>query len=256
MIFLPTLLKAIGGGLGIAGMLQGANSEEFATDLHYRIGRQNAGTTRQNALTGLRLKAAGDRMQLDVAETNFQLQKLDAEAATRNADRLRLFAESGTKAGREAVRRQMRSFDEFQGSQRTAVAASGVQMSGSALEVMAESEARFRTKIQDMQDQANFARSATLDEAAMSEFGARNAMIGAQSDLGFARRGRMLSETANRIARGAVQSQYRSNLLSAEMARLSGQDSVAGQRSSALGSVLSGVGGFAADQYKRKQFGM
>jgi hypothetical protein len=256
MIFLPTLLKAIGGGLGIAGMLQGANSEEFATDLNYRIDRANAGTTRQNALTGLRLQSAGDAIQFDAAKANFQLAKLDAEAGQRNADRLRLFAESSTKQGREAIRRQFRSFDEFQGSQRTAVAASGVQMSGSALEVMAESEARFRTTIQDMQDEANYARSATLDEAAMSEFGARNAMIGAQSDLGFARRGRVLSRTANRIGRGAVRSQYRSNLLSAEMARLSGQDSVAGQRASAVGSVLSGAGGYAADMYQRNQLGM
>lgn len=256
MIFLPTLLKAIGGGLGIAGMLQGASSQEAVADLNYQIDTSNAATTRQNSLTGLRLQSASDRMQFDTAKANFALAQLDAEAGQRNAERLRQFAESSTKAGREAIRRQIRSFEEFQGTQRTAVAASGVEMSGSALEVMAESEARFRTTIQDMHDEANFNRDSTLDEAALQEFGARNAMIGAQSDLGFAKRGFKLSKVGRRIGRGAVRSQYRSNLLSAEMERLSGQDSATGQRFSALGSGFSGAGGYMADQYQINQNGI
>lgn len=256
MIFLPTLLKAIGGGLGVAGMLQGANSQEFTSGLNYRIDLANAGAERDNARAGLRLQAAGDRITFDSARANFQLAQLDAEAGMRNAERLRLFAESTTKQGREAIRRQVRSFEEFQGTQRTAVAASGVEMSGSALEVMAESEARFRTQVEDMADEIGFARKATLDEAALQEFGARNTMIGARAELGFAQRGRRLSRIGRRIGRGAIRSQYQSNLLSAEMSLLSGADQAAGMRAQAFGSALSGVGGFLTDRYNINQLGM
>lgn len=256
MLILPTLLQAAGAGLGILGQLGGASSTERAARLNYDIAGSNARNQRAATLTGLRLRNIGTGIELGASRTNLRLALADSEARTRNAQRLRTFAEARTKSSREAIRRQMRSFEEFQSGQTAAVGASGVTMSGSAMEVLLESAAQFRTKIQDMQDEAVFERANTLNDATFEEFGARQDAIGAQASFNYAKRGAKLSRAATRIGRISAQTAFQSALMERELDRLQGEDAAQGQRMGAVGSLLSSAGGFFSQNYKAKQLGM
>lgn len=256
MLILPTLLKAAGAGLGILGQFESADRYEQTAALNQRISGFNARQTRDNTLTALRLDSIGTQIELGASKTNLRLALADSKARERNAARLRIFAEARTKSSREAIRRQMRSFEEFQSGQTAAVAGSGVTMGGSAIEVMLESANQFRTKIADMHDEAAFERRNTLDDAAMEQFGAKQDAIGARATFGYARRGARLSLTANKVGRIAAQTAFQSALMEAELEKLQGEDAAQGQRRGAVGSILSGVGGFFSDRYKINQTGM
>lgn len=256
MLILPTLLKAVGSGIGLLGQLGSANSAESMADLNYQLGAFNARQQRDATLTGLKLERAGIRSQLSAARSNMRLALLDAEAREKNAERLRLFAEARTKQGREAIRRQRRSFQEFEGRQRAAVAASGVTMSGSPLEVMAESAAQMKLALSDMADEIGFERSNTLAQAAMESFGARQERSAARLGFGYAKRGTALALAGNRIAGNQARTSFRSNMLGAEFARLSGYDQAAGQRLSAVGSLFTGAAGYLSDRDRINYLGM
>ena len=252
MLILPTLLKAAGSAIGVFGQLSSANALESTANLNFEIDKFNAQQSRQNTLTGLRLDRIGTSIQSSAAKANLSLALAESDAQRRNAERLRQFAEARTKSGREAVRRKMRGFEEFQSSQRAAIGGSGVTASGSALEVMAESAAQFQLSIQDANDEANYERNATLDEAAMQEFGANQGGTRARAEFGMAQRGKRLSQTANKLGRLSAQTAFQSAVRQAEMRRLSGMDQAAGQRLSAVGSILGGAAQFIGDNDKFK----
>jgi hypothetical protein len=256
MLILPTLLKAVGTGIGLLGQFGSANRYDQTAELNYEIDTFNAGQNRANTLAGLQLQNIGTGIELGASRTNLRLALADSRARTRNAQRMRNFAETRTKTSREAIRRQMRSFEEFQSGQGAAVAASGVTGGGSAMEVMLESANQFRTKIQDMHEEANFERRNTLDEAAFEQFGARQDAIGARANFNNARRGANLSRAATRIGRISAQTAYQSALMEAELDRLQGEDAARGQRVGAVGSILNGAAGFLSDRYTSKQLGM
>ena len=256
MLILPTLLQAAGTGLGILGQLGSANSYEQTANLNYQIAGANARNQRDATLTKLRLNNIGTQIELGASRTNLRLALADSEARNRNAQRLRTFAEARTKSSREAIRRQMRSFEEFQSGQTAAVGASGVTMSGSAMEVLLESAAQFRTKIQDMQDEAIFERTNTLNDATFEEFGARQDAIGARASFNYAKRGANLSRTATRIGRLSAQTAFQSALMEAELDRMQGNDAAQGQRMGAVRSLLTGAGNGISNFYTANQLGM
>jgi hypothetical protein len=253
MWFIPSLLSAAGSALGISGMLGSANQFEGVAGLRYTIDRANAESTRQREAASLRLQAAGNRTELSAARTNLQLAISDANARRRNAERLRLFAEARTKQGREALRRRSREFDEFRGSEAAAVGASGVQFSGSALEVMAENEMQMRLELQDMNDATAFERDELLDRATFEQAGANLDQSRAQAQFGFARRGAALNQAGIRLAQLSSQSAFRSALQQAEFTRMEGLNAAMSQRGSAIGSALSGVGNFMLNRFNAQQ---
>jgi hypothetical protein len=256
MILLPTLLQAAGAGLGILGQLSSANRFEQVGALNQQIATGNARTQRDTTLTGIRLNNIGQRIELDASKTNLRLALADSEARNRNAQRLRLFAEAKTKQSREAIRRQMASFDEFQSGQTAAVANSGTVMSGSAMEVLLASAEQFRTQIADMNDEASFERSNTLDSARMEEYGAQRDATGTRAQFGFAQAGARLGRAASRIGRINAQTAFQSAVLQAEVDRMSANDAAGGQRMGAVGSLLSGVGNTIQRRYQINQTGM
>jgi hypothetical protein len=256
MLFLPTLLKAAGAGIGLLGQFGSANRYDEMAEIRYGIDRANAGVRRQQDMTALRLQAAGNRLELSSARMNLQLALADADSRKRNAERLRLFAEARTKQGRKAIRRRMGEFDEFRSSETAAVGASGVAFSGSALEVMAENEYQMRTDLQDMNDAIAFERGETLMRAGIEEAGANLDRAGARAQFGLAKAGAKLSQTAVKIGRLSSQTAFQNALQQAEFSRLEGRSAATGTRLGAAGSILSGVGGFMTDRYNIRRNGL
>lgn len=256
MLFIPTLLSAIGTGMNILGGMDRADAYEQTAAANYEINKFNATQQRLNTLAEVRLQGMGNKLNLSAARANLSLALADAMARDRNANRLRIFAEARTAQGREAVRRQIRTFEEFQGRQQAAVAASGVTMSGSPLEVMAESEAQFKLAVQDLNDETLFARKEALDAATLEQFGANQDRLGARIDMSMTRRGSALTRVAGQLARSQAKTAFQSAMMSAEIARLSGQDAAQGQRLGAVSTLLSGVGGFMLRQDQSNYLGM
>lgn len=253
---ITTLLSAVGAGLNAIGGFNRADSYEQIAQANYGIDVFNATQQRLNTLTEIRLQNTGNKIAFSAARANFSLAMADAKARDRNADRLRLFAEARTSQGREAIRRQVRAFEEFQGRQQTTVAASGVTMSGSPLEVMAEGEANFKIAIQDLNDQTLSDRKQAMDSATLEQFGANQDRLGAQMDLSMARRGSLLARTAGQLARSQAKTAFQSAIMSAELEKLSGFDSAAGQRFSTVGSLLSSTGKFMQLRDQSNYLGM
>jgi hypothetical protein len=255
MIF-PSLIKGAGIGLSALGLFSGSRQRDEMGAVNQQISIGNAQQNRASTLMGLRLGDIGRSIELDASRTNLRLALADSEARNQNAKRLRQFAEAKTKQSREAIRRQMKTFDEFQSSQSAAVGASGTVMGGSAMEVLLASADQFRTSIADMADEANFERSNTLDSARMEEIGAQRDAAGARASFGYAQRGASLGRAASRIGRLNAQTAFQSAVLSAQADRLSAGDAAQGQRMGALSSLLTGAGSMLGDSYTENRLGM
>lgn len=251
MIFLATLLG--GAAVKFAAQRNAANRREDIAELNFGIATNNAELSRDRTLTGLKLNRVADKINLDASRTNLRLAISDAEARKRNAERLRLFAEAKTKQSREAIRRQMRSFEEFQSSQSAAVGASGTTMSGSAMEVLLESAEQFKMQIEDMNEQASFERSNTLQDAAIEEIGAGRDATKARAEFGFAKRGARMARKANRLGRISAKTAFQSALMEAEVDRLSQNDTAQGQRLGATAGALGALGSYAVRKYDFNQ---
>lgn len=256
MLILPTLLKAAGTGLGLFSGLRSAKSQEFTGRLNYQIDTLNAEQGRQATLTQLQIDEIGIGIQRDTADTNLMLALAEADAQKRNAEMLRSFAEARTKQSRESIRRKMRAYSEFQGKQESAVATSGVEMSGSALEVMVESFANFRISVQDEHDQANFERMETREKAELMDIDAVRGRARARADHSYSRSGTNLSMAAIQLGKLGAQTAFQSALMQAQMKRLGASDRATGARLSTVGSLLSGVGGYMSDRETIKDKGM
>lgn len=255
MDIIPNILSAIGSGLGIMGMSSSASAAQNIADLNYRIASYNARGQRSAGAAALNLERIGIRSQMSEARTSLSLSLADAAMRERNAQRLRLFAEAKTKAGRDAMQRQLGQFDEYRSRQRSAVAASGVAMSGSPLEVMAETTAQMKLSIQDMANETAFQRDEVLNQATLEALGAQRDRTAARATFGYAKRGTSLALLGNQIGRQTLRSQYQSGMMAAELNRMSGYDQAAGTRMSAFGSAFSSSGSFLTNLYKDKDLG-
>ena len=248
MLFLPTLLKGIGSGMGIIGQFAGASQREKTADLNYSLASQNAAINRDNTLIGLEFDSIRNSAALADAEYNFQLASLDAEARSRNAERLRKFAEVRTEQGREAIRRQKRAFDQFESRQRASIGSSGVMFSGSALDVLAESAGQMQLAIQDAADQVNFERDDNLNRAGLEEFGAVTDRNRANAGLRSARNAFSLNESANRLGKLSAESNYQGSLFGAAVKQTAQYETAQSERFGAVQGIFAGAAGFIEDQ--------
>ena len=311
-MFLGAILKAVGTGISIFGGLKGAGATEqsagsimaaarqsayaaqaqreaardtrSAADTNYDIDSLNVSTNRTNTLAGIEIDQAGNQIAFNAASTNLQLSMMDVTARETNAERIRQFAESRTTASRKELRRQKRSFDQFQSRQRAIVGASGVAFEGSVLDVMAESAGQMQLTLQDMHEQANFDRTTSYGDAAIEDFGAGQERIAAQARFGDARNAFDIGNGVVRLGRIAAEQNYNSGLSAASLNRAQGYTAAAGQslnaagqsyntaslynnasaqyasasnqRLSAIGGIFSGIGAFRRDRYQIQDNGI
>ena len=119
MLF-SSILGAVGGGLNLFGGIGAARTARANAATNFTIAMGNAEAERGNTLAALTIDDIRNTASLDNARINMQFAELDANARTRNAERMRAFSETRTAQGRDAMRRQQRAFDALESSQRAA----------------------------------------------------------------------------------------------------------------------------------------
>lgn len=243
------ILAAIGGGAKIVGGLIGAKNARSDAKLNYQISMYNAEIGRQNTLAGIAITRVQNQAALGHAETNFLLANSDAEARVRNADRMRLFAETRTKEGRQGIQRQIRDFERFQSSQAATVAGSGVSFEGSVLDVLADSAGQMQMTLQDMSNQIGLDRDQAMSESTLERFAAGNFTIAAQAELDSAKSAARTNEMIAALGTVQANQQYQAAKFGAQANRYKGFDSSAGQYLSTAGGAFTG----AAQYYSNKQ---
>lgn len=239
MLILPTLLKGIGAGLSLFGGIGAARAGKINAATNSMIAIGNAEVQRGNDLAALSIDSMRSQSALDTARLQSELALSDADARERNAERLRQYAGARTGQSREAIRRQMRAFDEFQSSQKTTAASAGVLQSGSVMDVMAESISQMALTIQDMHNEANFERNDSLDRATMESFAASQGRVSANAGLLSAERGFRINQASNQLGQLAAQGNYRSAIFGAQIGRLNGQQAAQGQFLNTVANTLS-----------------
>ena len=255
MFGISTILGAVGSGLNLFGGLGAAKAAKLNAQTNYLISMGNAETERGNTLAALDLDSVRSQIELDNAQMGMDFALLDAGARNRNAERLRQFAEVRTSQSREAIRRQMRSFEGMASSQRAAIGASGVTGSGSPLEVMAESAGQMQIALQDAHNAASMERGETLTRAGLEDYGATRDVLGARANMMSAERGYSLSAASNVLGRMSAESNYRSAKFGASINRLSGLDQAKGMQFSAIGGAFAGFANLAGQNSQAKYLG-
>lgn len=236
MFFLPMLLQG-------AGALIAAKSRNKTAKMNYALSAQNASINRSNALIGLTFDSIRNDQALSDANYNFKLAEMDAEARSRNAARLRQFAETRTEQGREGIRRQKRSFEQFESSQRASIGASGVEFSGSPMDVLAESAGQMQLAIQDAADQVNFERDENLNRATIEDYGATQDANRAKAGFRAAQNTYDLGVAANALGKLSAQSNYTSAMFGAAVGQAVQNDQSTGQLIGAASSIFAGAAG-------------
>jgi hypothetical protein len=245
----------IGGGLSLFGGLGAAAAARANAQRNYMLNMGNAETQRGNTLAALDLESMRADIELGNARTNLEFATLDAAARTRNAERLRQFGEVRTSQFREQMQRQMRSFDQMQGSQRAAVGASGVTESGSPLEVMAESAAQMQLALRDAHNAASMERSETLTRAGLEDYGAAREIAGARAGMLSAERGYSLRMGSQALGRMSAESAYRAAKFGAGVNQQAGLDQSRGMLFSSIGGAFSGFADFSAKRNEATNLG-
>lgn len=234
MFLIPTLLSA-------AGSLFGAAQRRRTAALNYDLQTQNAAAQYASTQASLKLQSTANQAALDRALFNADLMEKDAEIRAENAERLRAYAKARTESGREAMRRQRRSFDRFQSTQKATFAASGVANSGSVFDVLADTAGEIQIALQDQADRIQFERDENLNRASNEGMAAERQRLGAQYSRLDAQSAFNLNQAATSIGRINSISQYNSNLFGAEINRQQQNQVAFGQGMQAVGTIFAGV---------------
>lgn len=249
MLFLPLLglgIKAIGG-------FAKANRAEATATLNNAINVTNATIRRENTLAGIRTNTLRSRLDLNTVQTNFRLAQADAEAESRRADRLRMFAERQTEQGRESIRRMRRRFDKLEGDQMASIASSGVTTSGSALDVLTDSAEQMALSISDAWDNVTSRTDESYQQAALMDFGADQQRISSKAGLLAQKRAHQINLASAKLAKLSARSEFRSALFGASADRMNARSNAQGQRLSTVEGAVSGAAniGYKYQQYQR-----
>lgn len=248
------VLSAIGAGIGVVGQIAGASNRRHTANINHMIDMGNAHVERENTLAGIAISAIQNRLMLSSAETAFGLAQGENAVRTRNADRLRRFAETRTKEGRAGIRRSLRDFEAFTGRQQATVAASGVSFEGSVLDVLADSAGQMQRTIQDLTAEISAERENTLDSALIEEYTASSQLIGARAEYDGAMSAGRVNEMAQTLARINADQQFNARKFGAEISRNQARDQSRGQMMGAAGSLFAGGARFKQQSYEYNQF--
>lgn len=220
MLFLPTLLKGIGAGISALSGFSSSSQTRATGAVNYGIAGSNAALMRSTELAALDLDRSRSLVELDNVRMNTQIALLDAQAREQNAARIRSFGEATTDKSREAIRRQRREFNRFQGRQEAIIGKSGVAFTGSAIDVLAESAGQMELALNDMRDEANARRTETMNQAELESFAGRQIELSARSTLASAQAGNALNASAVHFGKLAANQRYSTAMFAAQM----GQD--------------------------------
>ena len=142
-------------------------------------------------------------------------------------------------------------FDKLESSQTASAAASGVEFSGSVIDVMTESAGQMQLAMQDMANAIGDERNNNLNEATVERYRAGNDGIMALANFQQAESDFRVGEATGQIMQNQANTGYQMNLFGAGMARTSGMDRARGQTLSAAGGAFTGIAGY---HQKKKEY--
>lgn len=226
------IVSSVGAGVAAYGQYQTGRTQDA-------IAQFNSKAQERNARMNLMAMQASATAQKNQAKANFALAQQQAQAHYNNARSIENHALGQDRINRDILRRRREQFGEAQGTQRAAIAASGVvESSGTPLDLVAEMAGTIQ---RDQEEQAyNFEleRRTMFREAQMENLGGDLAMAGATLDRSSSLREASLTAASARM-------QYLSGRREAEITRLTGRASRQAGTIGAAATIFSGLGNAA-----------
>lgn len=235
LLIASLVATAIGAGVSAYGQFQQGQTQQ-------NIANFNAAQQEKQAkaqMLGMQTQAA---LRQQEAEANFKLRSAEAAAHVSNAEGIESQALMQDRVNRVNLRKRAEEFARMQGTQRAAIAASGVtESSGTPLDLLAETAG----KIQQDQEESHYAnevqRHTLFSEAAAERLGGKLALAGATLD-------RDSGVAAAGLQNAAAGSQYAAGVRGAEISRLTGSAAKSASIYQA-GGTLFGAAGDAGKSY-------
>lgn len=243
-----------GAELAIIGLVIGAAGAGVSAYGQYQQGRAqntianfNAQQQERQARSQMLAMQTQAALQKREAEQNFALRSAEANARLKNAQNMERTALAQDAVNRENLKKRREDFARMQGTQRAAIAASGIaESTGTPLDLLAETAA----KIQQDQEEQHYAnevqRRNLFTEAAYERLGGKLALAGATLD-------RDSGVNAAALRAAAAKGEYSAGMSAAEITRLTGAAAKTAGMYQAGGTLLSGISGAAstgANMYK------
>lgn len=221
------VLGAVGTGISVYGQQQAAKASEQFNALNMQA--ELARTSMQS------------RTSIATAALNEQQQKNQADAATQNANAIRLAAQQKDQANKINIARQQEDHERFLSMMRARGGASGtVGSTGSALELLGEAASLQALERAEMAYQGENERQRLMYEAQGVEAGAEYASI--QAGL-------------TRMEGQATASAYRAQGVQAQIKGLAGIQAARGAYLNSYGTLATGLGGGVRDYFGLRQLG-
>jgi hypothetical protein len=231
-------VTAIGAGISAYGQYQAGQTQDAIAQFNARQQQLNA----QMQMQALQAQATMQRSQ---AQANFNLANAEAQARINNAKSLEQQALVQDEVNRSNLQERREEFERMQGTQRAAIAASGVvESAGTPLDLLAETAAKIQ---QDMEEQhyANEVKRETLfREAYMERLGGQFARVGATLDRDSSLATALLTDASGRAA-------FLAGTREAEITRLTGAAAAQAGAYQAAGTLFSGIGSAAGNYVKK-----
>lgn len=224
---------------GIAGAGYGAYSSYQQGKTADAMAQYNAHQQERNAKMQLMSLQAQAAAQKRMAEANFRIKSTEAQARFNNATSIENAVEGQSRGVRQNIKRKASEYERFQGTQRAAIAKSGlVESTGTPLDILAETASTIQLEREDALYADELNRRSLFREAELERLGGKLALAGASLDRS--------SEIASAGLRSAsAQAEYRSGIRQAEITRLTGAAQKQAYQGQAWGTLLSGIGSAA-----------
>jgi hypothetical protein len=196
----------------------------------------------------LMIVKAQTKLQKRMAEAQFRLRQSEANAKFANANMIDQTALAQSRVARESIRRKGGEYRRMQGTQRAAIAASGVvESTGTPLDILAETAAQIQLDREDALYTDELNRRSLFREADMERLGGKMALAGATFE-----RSSALAEAGLRAAIG--QAEYARGVREAEITRLGGvaqkQEYYGKAQATMFDGISSGLGTLGGLAYK------
>lgn len=231
-------------GVGIASYSAYSTAQTSKAVANY-----NAAQQERDAATQLASLQAQATLQEKTATQNLLLQQAEAEARESNARNMEQQALAQDSVNRSNLVKSRIEYQQMQGAQRAAIAASGaVESAGTPLDLLATTAAKIQQDQETQLYSDELKRRTLFSEAAQERLGGQLGLVGATLDYNS-------SVSSAALTRLVGDAEYTSNMTKAEISRMTGSAAASAGNLNAAATLLSGVsntyGNYKAATYRK-----
>lgn len=225
----------VGAGAAVTGGIMQYKAGQAQARSASAMAAYNAHQQELNAKMQLMSMQAQASAQKRMAEAQFRIRQAEANARFANAKSIENTVEGQSRNTRESIRRKASEYERFQGTQRAAIAKSGlVESTGTPLDILAETASTIQLEREDSLYSDELNRRSLFREAELERLGGKLALAGATLD-----RSSEIAGAGLRSAQG--QAEYRSGIRQANITRLTGAAQAQAYQGQSMGNLFSGV---------------